>query len=132
MTHKIRLAAVLALLAAPLAADPAAGTWKTADGKSGGYLYVNIAPCGAKICGTISKAFDSSGAASPNYENLGKKLIWDMQAQGDGAYGGGKVWTPDTDKTYTGKMKLSGSTLEVKGCVAGGSICRGQDWTRVN
>ena len=26
---------------------------------------------------------------------------------------------------------LSGDALEVKGCVAGGLICRGQTWTRI-
>ncbi|MFC3118541.1 hypothetical protein ACFOHS_11125 [Jhaorihella thermophila] len=28
-------------------------------------------------------------------------------------------------------MRLNGGTLTVKGCVMGGLICRGQDWTRV-
>lgn len=130
MTKLTRLAAVLALLASPLAADPAAGTWKTEDGKDGGFLHVVIAPCGSALCGTIDKAFDGTGAPSTGYEHLGKRLIWDMSPQG-AAYGGGKIWAPDTGKTYASKMQLKGAHLQVKGCVAGGAICRGQTWTRV-
>lgn len=126
-----RIAAALAIVASPLAADPLAGTWKTAEGKDGGYLHVTVAPCGAALCGTIDKAFKAGGAPSTAYEHLGKQLFWDMAANGGNAYGGGKIWAPDTGKTYASKMQLKGQTLKVKGCVAGGAICRGQDWTRV-
>ncbi|MEM7318620.1 MAG: DUF2147 domain-containing protein [Pseudomonadota bacterium] len=130
---KLFLSAVIAVLGTGAAiADPVAGLWKTAEGEEGGYLHVSIAPCGAAICGTIQTAYDADGAVSNDYEHLGKKLIWDMQADGGGAYSGGKVWAPDTDKTYRSKMALSGNTLTVKGCVAGGLICRGQDWARIN
>lgn len=126
----IGLAASLAL-ATPALADPVQGVWKTAEGEEGGYLLVRMAPCGSAICGTIDTAFDKTGKPSPDYAHLGKRMIWDMKAEGDGSYGGGKIWAPDSDKTYRSKMQLSGNKLEVKGCVAGGMICRGQDWTRV-
>ncbi len=127
-----RIVAALALVASPLAADPLAGIWKTAEGKDGGYLHVTVATCGAALCGTIDKAFDASGAPSAAYEHLGKRLFWAMSESGGNAYGGGKIWAPDTGKTYSSKMQLHGQTLKVKGCVAGGAICQGQDWTRVN
>ena len=54
-----------------------------------------------------------------------------MEAQGSGAYSGGKVYSPDRDKTYNSKMQLSGNKLAVSGCVLG--ICRdGGTWTRLN
>ena len=53
-----------------------------------------------------------------------------LQAKGGGSYSGGKIWAPDTDKTYRSKMTLSGNALKVSGCV--GPICRGQTWTRLN
>ncbi|MEQ9695471.1 DUF2147 domain-containing protein [Shimia sp. SDUM112013] len=131
MKKLILAGAVLIAGATVAAADPAAGVWKTAPGDTGGYLHVTIAPCGSAICGTIKEAYDKNGNVSPNYEHKGKKMLWDMKAEGNGAYGGGKIWAPDSDKTYKSKMSLSGSKLNVKGCVAGGMICRGQDWTRI-
>ncbi len=132
MKHII-LGTILGLGFAGMAvADPVGGTWKTAPGDTGGYLHVSIGACGSKICGTIKAAYDKNNTVDSAYEHLGKKMLWDMSADGDGDYSGGKIWAPDSDKTYTSKMSLSGSTLEVKGCVAGGLFCRGQDWKRVN
>ena len=123
------IAAALVTAASMATADPAEGTWKPEASDEGGYLYVTIASCGNALCGTIAKAFDASNAASSDYEHLGKRMLWDMASDGDGAYSGGQIWAPDADKTYRSKMQLSGNSLEVKGCVA--IICRGQTWTRV-
>jgi uncharacterized protein (DUF2147 family) len=126
----IAMTAVLALLAAaPVLADPLEGTWKTKPDDNGNYGHVQIVPCGPAFCGTLVKAFDTAGA-SVTSPNIGKRIVWDMQAQGDGAYGDGKIWSPDRDKTYAGKMKLSGDKVAVSGCVLG--ICRdGGSWTRL-
>ncbi len=113
-------------------AAPVDGTWRTEPGDTGGYLHVEIAPCGEAICGTITKAFKEGGAPDTAYEHLGKRMIWDMNDNGGGSFSGGKIWAPDSDKTYKSKMSLDGGTLTVKGCVAGGLICRGQKWQRVN
>lgn len=118
-------------LAQMAAADPAQGLWKTESGDEGGYLHVAVAPCGASICGTIKAAFDDNGVEQPNYEHKGKKIIWDMKSAGGGSYSEGRVWAPDSDKTYSSKMSLNGNGLTVKGCVAGGLVCRGQTWTRL-
>lgn len=126
------LAGVFSLSAGFAMADAATGTWQTEPGDTGGYLHVEIAKCGAALCGTISQAYQKSGAVSAGYDHLGKRMIWDMKAAGDGSYAGGKIWAPDKDKTYKSKMSLTGNKLTVKGCVAGGAICRGQTWTRVN
>ena len=128
---KMAMAALAAASFATMAqADPAEGMWKTEPGETG-YLYVSISECGANVCGTIKQAFDSSGNASLAYEHLGKPIISDMGAEGDGNYSGGTVLAPDNGKTYKSVMELSGDSLVVKGCVAGGLICRGQTWTRV-
>ncbi len=125
-------AAFAALATAAFAADPVDGLWKTAPGDTGGYLHVSIAECGSAICGTIDSAFDADGNQQLEYESLGKQIIWDMVPEGDGSYGNGKIWAPDRDKTYKSKMTLdSQNKLTVKGCAAGGLICRGQVWTRV-
>jgi uncharacterized protein (DUF2147 family) len=130
MKHTILAAAALTALATVASADPVDGIWKTEPGDDGEYLHVSISECGSAICGTIDSAFDASGNEVLNYENNGKQMIWDMVPEGGGAYGNGKIWAPDRDKTYNSKMTLSGNSLTVKGCVAGGLICRGQTWSR--
>lgn len=111
------------------AADPVEGVWKTKPDDNGNFGYVKVAPCGPAFCGTLVKSFDSAGAPLDS-ENIGKAIIWDMVAYGDGVYDDGKVWSPDRDKTYSSDMQLSGDKLSVRGCVLG--ICRdGGTWTRV-
>ena len=122
--------ATLLLLASPALADPVHGTWKTTADDNGNYGHIQVSDCNGKVCGTLVKSFDSSGAALET-ANTGRKIIWDMEAQGSGAYSGGKVYSPDRDKTYNSKMQLSGNKLAVSGCVLG--ICRdGGTWTRLN
>ncbi|WP_420712588.1 DUF2147 domain-containing protein [Frigidibacter sp. RF13] len=130
MIRKLALAAVMSFAAGAAFADPVEGVWKTKPDDNGNFGHVQIAPCGAKLCGVLIKAFDSAGAEAAS-ENVGKQIVWDMSANGDGSYGGGKVWAPDRDKTYKSKMSLSGETLSVSGCVLGGAICRASEWTRV-
>jgi len=125
--------ALAALLATPaFAADPLVGTWQTKKDDNGNYGYIQIAPCGAKLCGTLIKSFDSKGAPMKS-DNIGKKIVWDMVPTGGGHYGNGKVWSPDRDKTYDSKLALhDGNKLDVSGCILGGFICRnGGTWTRV-
>lgn len=124
------LAAALMLgLATPaLAADPALGLYQTQPDDNGNFGHVEIYECGNEICGVIRAAFDGSGQPVES-ENIGKRIVWEMQSQGGGKYGDGKIYAPDRDKTYNSKMELSGNTLSVSGCVL--VICRSQTWTRV-
>ncbi|MDF1853886.1 DUF2147 domain-containing protein [Pseudooceanicola sp.] len=118
--------AAWALLAGMALADPVEGTWKT-EVDDGAYAHVTVAPCGAAICGVISRTFNDTGEyKSPN---LGKKLVWDMQPNGNGAYRHGKIWQPSTDKVYASKMDMTGDVLKVRGCI--GPICKKQTWNRV-
>ncbi len=127
---KFALAAALAVLGtAAFAADPVEGTWKTKPDDNGNFGHVQIKPCGNAFCGTLVKAFDGSGKQIES-PNVGRKIVWDMVAYGDGLYDDGKVYSPDRDKTYNSEMKLNGNSLTVKGCVL--RICRdGGTWTRV-
>jgi uncharacterized protein (DUF2147 family) len=124
------LATALVIAAGAALADPVEGMWKTKPDDNGKFGNVEIAPCGAKFCGVLVKAFDETGAEVES-PNVGKQIVWDMTANGDGTYGGGKVWAPDRDKTYKAKMALNGDSLGVSGCVLGGAICRESMWTRV-
>jgi len=123
------VAALGIAIATPAFADPVLGLYQTQPGDSGNYAHVELYKCDANICGVIRKAFDGSGKQI-NSDTVGKRMIWDMKAQGGGKYSKGKIWAPDRDKVYSSKMELSGNTLKVSGCVLG--ICRGQSWKRVN
>lgn len=127
MRH-IFLATALTLLAGAAAADPVLGTYQTQPGDEGNFIHVEMYQCDDTICGVIRKAFNGAGQQIDS-DSVGKRMIWAMQANGDGSYSKGKIWAPDRNKTYNSKMSLSGNTLEVSGCVLG--ICRGQTWNRV-
>lgn len=128
MKRILTTVAAMIALATPALADPAEGIWQTEvdDGK---FAFVTVAPCGAAYCGTISRTFENGGTEY-NSPNKGKKIVIDMVANGDGSYEG-KVWRPSNNKTYIGKMSVSGNALTLKGCVAGGLLCAAQSWARV-
>ena len=130
MTRLFSAAALtIAMAGSAWAADPIVGTWQTIKDDNGNSGQIQIVECGTAICGTLVASFDSAGKAFKS-ENQGRKLIWDMKNQGGGKYAGGKVYSPDRDKTYNGQLVLSGNALDVKGCVLG--ICRsGGKWKRV-
>lgn len=121
----------ISLLATAAIAQDATGLWQTAPGDNGGFLHVQIAPCGAALCGTIRTAFAADLSVSADYAHVGKPIIWDMAPDGPAAWSGGRIWAPDRDKTYRSKMSVSGDQLSVSGCIAGGLICRSQTWVRV-
>lgn len=122
------MAACLSLVAGMAVADPIEGLWQTQP-DDGAYAHVKITPCGPAFCGTIVKSFKESGPYdSPN---LGKQIVIDMVPKGEGAYAG-KVWRPSNDKIYIGKIALSGKSMKLSGCVAGGLICKAQSWTKVD
>ncbi|MDD7972601.1 DUF2147 domain-containing protein [Roseinatronobacter alkalisoli] len=121
---------LLALFAAPALADPAHGLWKTAPDDNGNFGHVQIQTCSnGKICGGLVTAFGGNGQQIES-PNIGRAIVWDMEAQGDGQYRNGRVYAPDRDRTYNSRMELRGNQLGVSGCVMG--ICRESLWTRVN
>jgi uncharacterized protein (DUF2147 family) len=110
-TVSIACAAALLMTTAALA-DPIEGNWKTPPG--------SIA------------AISGSGSFSITLKT-GKhagKTIGSFKAAGDNKYTG-TITDPATDKTYSGKATLSGSTLKMSGCVLGGLICKSQTWTKM-
>lgn len=135
--RKLLVAAVSLAVAAPLsAAEPVTGRWLTAE-KTG---IVEIAPCGAKLCGTIIRLTGSQrGGADPRDANnpnpalrsrriVGLPILTGFTArEGDWR---GQIYDPNSGKTYRSIVKLGDrDRLEVKGCI--GPFCRTQVWTRV-
>lgn len=116
-------------LATTAMANPA-GLWKTEEGNSGGYAVVEIGACAddaAQLCGVIRDIVGNDDKSS-----VGKPIIKAMAVKSTNKWANGKIWAPDEDKWYDAKMELQGDILRVAGCVLGGIICRGQDWTPAN
>ena len=129
MKLSIALSTLAIVFAPPVfAQDAVIGIYKTQPDDNGNFGHIEIYGCDTMVCGVIRKAFDGSGTEIES-ANIGKRMIWDMKVKADGTYSDGKIWAPDRDKVYSSKMELSGSVLEVSGCIFG--ICRGQFWTRV-
>lgn len=130
--------AALALAAghAHAAASPV-GTWYT-QGKD---AKVRIAPCGAKLCGTITWIRTRGGEPAAGVKDeanpdpslrsrplLGLQMMRDFAPAGPGRWSGGKIYDPKSGRTYDSKMSLSASGgLKVEGCVT--VICQAQAWT---
>ena len=113
---------------AAAAQDAALGVWQT-EVDDGAYAHITMAPCGAAVCGTITRSFNETGEyQSPN---VGRQIVIDMVPLGDGSYEG-QVWRPSNDKIYIGKMDVAGNALRLRGCVAGGLFCASQNWARIN
>lgn len=111
------------LLMAPTAAmaGDVTGVWLRADGLA----KVRFAPCGGAVCGSISWVKDPKAPGK-----VGQKVFFDMKAAGENAWTG-SAFNPEDGKTYSGKMTLSGSSLNTAGCIMGGLLCKSVDWSRV-
>ena len=136
----LALAAGLALTAATpaFAADPVEGEWLTqaATGK------VRIAPCPGKpnlMCGNISWLKDPANATAKDTNNpdpalksrpiMGMPMIWNFKQAAPGRWTGGKIYDPNTGKTYDSKISVNANgTLKVEGCVL--MVCQAQTWKR--
>ena len=128
MRKLMMMTAMLSLAAGAAMAEPLLGMWRTAGDDNGNSGLVQVAPCGAALCGKLVKSFNSAGEEIPS-DNIGRNIISETVPTGDGEYRG-KVYSPDRGKTYNSRLQLNGDSLKVSGCVLG--ICRdGGTWQRV-
>ncbi|HEX3699716.1 MAG TPA: DUF2147 domain-containing protein [Phenylobacterium sp.] len=138
----VLMAAVLASAALPAAAepDPAFGEWLNEDG----FGRVAVAPCSADpalACGAITWLKDPVHHPSRDVNNpdrslrgrplVGVLVIRDMKSAGPGRWRAGKLYDPESGKTYDGRLRvLTRNRLQVSGCVL--MICDSETWTRAD
>ncbi|PEQ14041.1 hypothetical protein B2G71_06075 [Novosphingobium sp. PC22D] len=135
------LGMVSALLAASPAfadeADSVIGKWRTPS-KNG---VVEIAPCGASICGrlidsdNIRKNPELRDTENKDESKRGRKLKGLMILSGferdDGKWTGGSVYNPEDGGTYKGTITPTGAnSLKLKGCIVW-PLCKTQTWKRI-
>ena len=136
-----RLAAATALAAAiaspALADDPVEGLWLVQAGTA----KVKVAPCASdktKMCGQVAwlKTTGAKDANNPDASLrsrpiLGMLMIRDFKSAGPGKWTGGKIYDPNSGKTYGSKMSANpNGTLKVEGCIA--VVCQAQTWKRAS
>jgi len=125
--------AVAPAFAAPV---PVTGHWTTVEGKA----LVEIGACGAQLCGHIVRILKPTpGRVQTDIENpdktlrnrplAGLTLLSGFTADGD--IWKGKIYDPESGKTYRSELRRTGDTLNVKGCLFG-PLCKTQLWTRAN
>lgn len=112
------------------AAPPVAGRWLTDGGKA----LVEIAPCGNALCGRIARVLVSTSGAATDRNNPDPKLrgrpltgLTILSGFTDaGAVWKGRIYDPESGRSYRSELEKRDGTLRVKGCL--GPFCRTQVW----
>ncbi len=129
--------ATIALAAPVFAAQPVTGQWLTQDKDA----IVEIAPCGASLCGKVVKflktppqGIDQRDTRNPDKSLRSRKLLGLPVLTGfkqDGDEWRGSIYDPKKGKTYRSLLqRQTNGKLQVKGCI--GPFCQSQIWTKAN
>lgn len=135
---RAKLATLGALLVAPLSLSAAApglfGDWKTADGS-----VVRTAPCGQALCikviavtptapGTLDHNNPDPALRKRSLCNL--EIGSDFTIAGDTQATGGRLYDPESGKTYKGNINLEGDILKLRGYIGIALFGRTETWRR--
>jgi uncharacterized protein (DUF2147 family) len=112
------------------------GQWLTDDRKG----VVEIAPCGASVCGRIVRVLDlgshvpATDVRNPDRPLRSRPIIGLLTLSGfvrSGAvWTGGRAYDPKSGKSYRASLQLNlDGSLRLTGCVF--VICDSRRWTRV-
>ena len=114
-------------------ASKAHGVWQSESG----ITRVRVSPCGKGLCGTViwqknpSKDVYNPDPAKRERPIVGLQLVSNMQPVGPDEWSGA-IYNYEDGKTYAGKVKLTGASLAIGGCVMGGMVCQTKTWTKIN
>ena len=109
---RLLICLALCLVATPALAQN--GKWITASGN----LVIEIAPCGAALCGTAIKVLSNHSMSDPSQQlsgpsPLGVKILHDFTPSGDKTWTG-QIYNRENGKTYRCRMAvLSDNELEI-------------------
>ncbi len=130
----VTLSAIGGIITAAHAAASISGRWTTKEKDA----IIEIAPCGANMCGKISKylktppnGVDQKDENNPNKalrtrKVLGINILSNLKE--DGEKWRGTIYDPRNGKSYRSVVyKQKNGNLSVEGCI--GPICQKQVWT---
>jgi uncharacterized protein (DUF2147 family) len=126
-------AATFSLCGVTFAAEPI-GEWRVANGDAN----IRIDDCSGALWGVISwekdpggKDVNNTNPAERNRPILGLPILLAMRPTKPNLWEG-EVYNAENGKTYNSRLSLSSpDVLRIEGCVFGGLICGGENWTRV-
>jgi uncharacterized protein (DUF2147 family) len=108
------------LFAEPALARDPSGVWVRDNGEA----KIKVGKCGSAFCGRVIWVKDPKRQGDIN-----KLVLSEMIENGPNSWSG-KAFNPLEDKTYIGKMTLSGTSLTTSGCIMGGMMCKDMSWRR--
>ena len=116
------------------------GTWTNEDGKARFEIY----KCGDKLCGKIVTLKEPLRNGKPKVDEnnpdksmrdrplVGLDFMKDFKYIGGNKWDDGTIYDPESGKTYSCYMKMTGKDkMEVKGYIGISLIGRTQNWTRI-
>ncbi|MGP7795427.1 DUF2147 domain-containing protein [Sphingomonas sp. CLY1604] len=127
---------IAALILASTAATPALdhqaailGVWHNPRNS----VAVKTGHCGERLCGWVVRATDKakSDVAGKGYPPLiGTALLRGYRTSGKGRWSG-QIYVPDMGRAFGSTVTMvDADTLNVRGCLIGGFICKSQIWRR--
>jgi uncharacterized protein (DUF2147 family) len=118
--------------ARPLASPPAppvVGVWHNPKNS----VAVRTGACGDKLCGWVVRANDQAQADARDGGTpklIGTALLREYRPSGRRKWSG-QIYVPDMGRTFGSTITLVDSnTIDVKGCLIGGFLCKTQTWRR--
>jgi len=120
----------LAVVAAGLPpAPPVLGVWHNPKNS----VAVRTGACGDKLCGWVVRANDQAQADARDGGTpklIGTALLREYRPSGRRKWSG-QIYVPDMGRTFGSTITLVDSnTIDVKGCLIGGFLCKTQTWRR--
>ena len=130
---RLGLAATALLLLSDQAPAPdATGEGLVADGRA----RIRIEPCGPVLCGVVAWVKEPGPGEAPDPAGrdrggaIGTKILLGMKPAAQNRWEG-EIYNAENGKTYSGSISLTeANVLRIEGCVLGGLLCGGENWTR--
>ncbi len=97
------------------------GNWARGDGNA----RVRIASCGGALCAINTWIRDPDSG-----EHVGDRLV--MKVSGNGSSMSGTAYDPQRKLSYSLEINYGGQSMQTRGCVLAGIICKSVSWSRVS
>jgi uncharacterized protein (DUF2147 family) len=135
MRYKGFLAAALMVLTTPILAAEPNGEWLVEDGLA----RIRVEKCTDRYWGVVSWEKTPGGLDNQNPDpakrtrpTLGMPILLGMATASDPDTWEGEIYNSRNGKTYSARIILKQpDVLRVEGCLVGGFLCGGQNWTRM-